>query len=192
MTRPARRSLALASVLALALVTSGLEIQCNAADAQTRTTLASLQAQLDLQDVRIAMLEASASGYELKGFSSTNRTGSGGMLGMNSVCAATFAGSRMCTSVEVLETRNVPDIASNANAWVRPSYAPVASGSNAASVALDASGVPAPNAANGTTSEDLACRGWAANGALGLVVNKNGAFQLAGCDSGRPVACCGP
>jgi len=192
MTRPFRRTLALASILALALVTSGLEIQCNAADAQTRTTIASLQAEIDLLGVRIAMLEASASGFELKGFSATNRSGNSGALGMNAACAATFAGSRMCTSSEVLATTNVPDIASNGNAWVRPSFSPVATGGSAATAGLDASGVPAPNAANGTTSEDLSCRGWAASGALGLVVNRNGSFQLAGCSSGRPVACCGP
>jgi len=192
MTRSARRSLALASLAALVLVASGLEVRCDGASAQSRTTIASLQAEIDLLGLRVAMLEASASGYELKGFSATNRGGNGGLLGMNAACAATFAGSRTCTSTEVLETRNVPTITSNADAWVRPSFSPVATGGGAASVALDASGVASPNSSNGATADDLTCRGWIANGALGLSVNKNGSFRLVGCDSSRPVACCGP
>jgi len=192
MTRSARRSLALASLAALVLVASGLEVRCDGASAQSRTTIASLQAEIDLLGLRVAMLEASASGYELKGFSATNRGGNGGLLGMNAACAATFAGSRMCTSSEVLDTTNVPAISSNADAWVRPSFSPVATGGTAVTVGLDASGVPAPNASNGNTSEDLSCRGWAASAGLGLAVNKNGSFRLSGCDGARPVACCGP
>jgi hypothetical protein len=192
MNRSARRPLALASLAALVLVASGLEIRCDGANAQSRTTIASLQAEIDLLGLRVAMLEASASGYQLKGFSSTNRNGNSGVLAMNSACAATFTGSRMCTSSEVLETTNVPVISSNADAWVRPSFSPVASGSTAATVGLDASGVPSPNASNGNTSEDLSCRGWAASSGLGLAVNKNGSFRLSACDGGRPVACCGP
>jgi hypothetical protein len=192
MRSSARRSLALASLVALVLVASGLEVRCDGADAQSRTTIASLQAEMDLLGLRVAMLEASASGYRLKGFSSTNVSGNGGVLQMNAACANSFPNGRMCTSSEVLQTSPAPAITSNADAWVRPSYEPVATGSGAASVALDQSGVPAPNSSNGNSAEDLTCRGWAASGATGLAVDKNGRFRLLGCDNGRPVACCAP
>jgi len=193
MTRSARRSLALASLAALVLVASGLEVRCDGADAQTRTTIASLQAEIDLLGLRVAMLEASASGFELKGFSTASVRGDGGVLGMTAACAASFAGSRMCTSREVLETTTVPNISVNTEAWVRPNFTPVATGGNANTVALDESGVPTLNSANtNTTAEDMSCRGWTATANQGLVVNRNGSFRLQGCNNNRPVACCGP
>jgi hypothetical protein len=192
MTGSARRSLALASLVALVLVASGLEVRCDGAGAQSRTTIASLQAEIDLLGLRVAMLEASASGYQFKGFSGGNVRGDGGVLAMTSACAATFAGSRMCTSREILETTVVPNIAVNTEAWVRPNFTPVATGT-ATSVALDESGVPTLSSATANgTAEDMSCRGWTATSNQGLVVNRNGSFRLQGCNNNRPVACCGP
>lgn len=192
MTRSVRRSATLALLGALVLVASGLEVRCDGATAQSRTTIASLQAEIDLLGLRVAMIEAGASGYQFKGFSSTNLNGTRGVLEMTAACAATFPGSRMCTSEEILQTTTVPEISSNADAWVRPSFTPVATGGNAVAVGMDASGVSAPNANVGSTAEDLSCRGWIASGALGLVVNRSGSFRIVGCGNNRPVTCCGP
>lgn len=192
MTRSARRSLAIASLGALVIVASGLEIRCDGANAQSRTTIASLQAEIDLLGLKVAMLEASGSGFELKGFTTTTVRGDSGVLVMTSRCAEAFPGSRMCTSREVLETRNVPTISSNNDAWVRPNFTSVATGGSANTVALDESGVPTISSSVTGTAEDMSCRGWIATANQGLVVSRNGSFRLNSCGNNRPVACCGP
>jgi hypothetical protein len=187
------RSLALASLGAFVFVASGLEIRCDGATAQSRPTLAGLQTAVDLLGVRVALLEASASGYQLKGFSAQTVRGDGGVLTMSSACAASFPGSRMCTSREILDTTNVPVFTNNNDAWVRPTHVEVATGGNVTAVALDESGVSTPNTgSSGASAEDLSCRGWIASANLGLVVSDEGSFRLVACNANRPVACCGP
>ena len=70
---------------------------------------------------------------QLVGFTTAGFQGDEGVLGYTRACQQEFPESRMCTSVEVLETTDVPAL--SGDAWVRP----VSQVSD--SVALDASGV---------------------------------------------------
>ena len=55
-----------------------------------------------------------------EGFSSASVLPNIGYLGMNNACKATYTGSRMCTSEEVIGDSNVTSLPAGANAWVRP------------------------------------------------------------------------
>jgi len=118
--------------------------------------------------------------FQLVGFSTTPRTGDAGVLGMTLECQNDFSGSRMCTSIEAMETVNVPSGLSG-DAWIRPVFQP-----SGVLNALDASGVSSGGATN------LTCQGWSFSTVLGgMVVNANGSFASdRGCDFARPVACC--
>ena len=59
--------------------------------------------------------------FQLVGFTSELRTGASGVLNFTLACQAEFPGSRMCTSVEVMETTNVP-AGLPPRAWVRPVF----------------------------------------------------------------------
>lgn len=85
--------------------------------------------------------------FELVGFTSATFVGDEGVLGFTLACQAQFAGSRMCSSAEVMNTVDVPAGLSSL-AWVRPSFVSI-SGTQA----LDASGIY-------DSGDDLTCRGW--------------------------------
>ena len=119
---------------------------------------------------------------QLVGFSSATFTGNTGVLDFTLACQAEFPESRMCNSVEVMETIRVPGDLSG-HGWVRPVFQPVA-GAGFAMFALDAAG--------GTTLEvgKLSCRSWRANDLMGLTVDASGSFVSRDCDVDRAVACC--
>lgn len=131
-----------------------------------------------------AAAQQACSDFELVGFTSTTYLGTAGVLGLTVGCQAEFPDSRMCTSVEVMQTVNVPAGLSG-DAWVRPVFVPVGTGS-AATATLDASGL------RDYTNDGLSCRAWSGFTSTGLVVSSDGAFsQPSGCaTTPRSVACC--
>lgn len=121
----------------------------------------------------------SCSEFQLVGFSDDQFDGNGGIFAMTAACNAKFAGSRLCTSVEVMSTVDVPTGLSG-RAWVRPVLLtdPLSDGA-------DASGVEG-------SARNLSCNGWDSdNGTVGgLAVDASGRFSARDCDVSRPAACC--
>ena len=87
--------------------------------------------------------------FQLVGFTSTTHTGDEGVLRFTLACQAEFAGSRMCSSQEVLDTTDVPS-GLGGYAWVRTTFQPTGS------LKLDASGF---YDAIGSPTEGLTCEG---------------------------------
>ena len=129
--------------------------------------------------------------WQLVGFTSTSYTGDTGVLAFTVACQAEFeAGSRMCTSEEVLNTVTVPTALSG-SAWVRPVYQPFNAEEDSTSTVttrvLDASG----RIAGSTVLRGLSCTGWSDGGGTGLSVDGSGRFLTTNnCDDPHPVACC--
>jgi hypothetical protein len=131
--------------------------------------------------------------HELVGFTSATMTGDTGVLGFTLACQAEFGSTaRMCDSLEVMRTTNVPSGLSG-TAWVRPVFQPMgfgmsstSSGTVTRSMSMDASGIRA------TILGDLTCYGWAIAGDDGLTVDANGGFGRTGCPTLQSVACCTP
>jgi hypothetical protein len=118
--------------------------------------------------------------FQLVGFSTATFTGDQGVLGFASVCQTEFPASRMCTSVEVMET-TVLVSGLTGDAWVRPSFEPL--GVGAGQLVIDASGaIGAPNG--------LSCQGWTSTLGFGLKVSASGGFAPSFCFEQRSVACC--
>ena len=112
--------------------------------------------------------------FELVGFTSSTFDGGEGVLGFTLACQAEFSGSRMCNSVEVMETVNVP-VGLTGEAWVRPVF----EGENDNSGAISSFG-------------NLGCTGWSNTLHHGLVVNSSGSFRDRQCFEFHSVACCAP
>ena len=89
------------------------------------------------------------------------------LVGFTQACQAEFSDSRMCTSVEVMETVDVPGGLSG-NAWVRP-VALFADSSS--SEATDASG-----------QFSSSCSGWSNTFGSGLSVSGSGQFGGRDCE----------
>ena len=133
----------------------------------------------------VTVTVAPAARYQLVGFTTTALAGDAGVIGFTRACQNEFAGSRMCTSVEVMESVILPD-GLIGEAWVRPVFV------SATSTGVDASGI------RGGVGLELTCRGWRSSSVDGLVVDAAGGFvssaDLAsgGCETPRAVACCAP
>ena len=109
-------------------------------------------------------------------FSGLGAPKSAAVLKQNRICAAEFDGSRVCTSLEILDTVNPPVPAADfPGAWVRPVLQKIANADN-----LDASGVV-------NVGQFFQCT-TASN--LGLMMQPDESFALADCGSVLPVACC--
>lgn len=117
------------------------------------------------------------------GFTSATFQGDQGVLTYHGACAAEFPNSRMCTSIEILQTPESPTGLSG-TAWVQPTFQPTGTTS-----AVDASGVS-------TSSQSGTCAGWRTNTGYGLIVDSDGRFQAGTtptlCSDFRSIACCGP
>ena len=131
----------------------------------------------NLQDAMSAIPTPTAGSGEVvfEGFSSATVLTNIGYLGMNNACKATYTGSRMCTSEEVIGDSNVTSLPAGANAWVRPLMQE--SGS------IDkTSNIPA-----------WSCKSWSSTQStgLGLVVNSSLSFSNYSCNfTFLYVACC--
>ncbi len=119
--------------------------------------------------------------FQLVGFTAGDLPSDTGVLGFTQACQAEFPASRMCSSVEVMQTVDMPVLPESTKAWVRPTFRPGGNGP-----LLDASGTESQS------SLTLSCRGWAytGNGYAGLAVDGNGRFDSEGCINSFPVACC--
>ena len=130
---------------------------------------------------------------QLMGFSTQTVTGGAGVLGMLDACHADFPASRLCSSLDILNTEQRFPITTTERAWVRPVAQPHnsdSSDSRFSNTVLDASGVAYPEA--DIMSSSMSCRGWATTTStvLGLTVSPGGSFGPRSCDVARPVACC--
>ncbi len=134
-----------------------------------------------------------APAFELVGFTSTTHFGDTGFLGFNRACVSEFPGSRMCRSLEVIDTVGPPDNLSG-TAWVNPTWVPALAGSSlrdAASGVVGSSTTMMCGHGNQTTNEPEG--GWAIQGNFaGLAFDGDGIFDLQRCDEQRAVACCAP
>jgi hypothetical protein len=142
--------------------------------------------QVQIVNDPLVVSSASATRFQLVGFTPATFAGDAGVLGMSRGCAAEFPGSRLCSSVEVMETVGGPDLTGRPRAWVRPVL--VLSTPNSA---VDASGF------DGQVNA-FSCVGWtfATGGNSGLTVSAEGGFfaeasaARGACDVARPVSCC--
>ena len=141
------------------------------------------------QDTTMMWNVSGPSVFEFVGFSSTTHDGGEGVLTFNGACHATFPGSRMCTSEEVLETTPPPSGPSGDFAWVRSVLVPHQLPGWAVDVSGETGGL------SGSDAGVLSCNGWLANqsGFNGLTTQgTTGRFSAQRCDFTRPVACCAP
>jgi hypothetical protein len=135
---------------------------------------------------------ASAADYELKGLTSNTFDGDEGPFGFTLACQAEFgAQARMCNSIEVLETTNLPSLPPGGFGWVHPSV-----------VAVDGSAIW--DASGHSFAPSLSCNGWSSAspstpGLLLVDALGGGGSGTAGyifahgfCDASAAVACCGP
>jgi hypothetical protein len=171
-------------LIALVLWVTGAQVQCPGS-VEARESLVTLRADIDAVAAEVDAITPQR--IELVGFTTSTFTGGEGVLGFTLACQTDFPGSRMCTSVEVMRTTNVPASLSG-NAWVRPSFEGF--------VWLGSPGIPVASDSSGTEpgeTEYLTCSGWIASDAYsGLVVTANGGFDILACDQARAVACCAP
>lgn len=123
---------------------------------------------------------ADVASFELVGFTTTTHHGDTGVFGFTRACQADFPNSRMCTSVEAMNTVSLP-VGLTGEAWIRPVFV-----SSTATSAADASGGETGFATSFT------CFGWigSSSGDKGLTVDSNGRFRSLGCSPARAVACC--
>jgi len=121
--------------------------------------------------------------FQMVGFTSANLDGGKGVAVLSRECQLDFAASRMCTSIEVMNSVVIPE--GTSEAWVRPVYSPFSAGIGERRV-LDATGHM--DSGDGA----LSCEGWSRNssGINGLTVDGSGVFRSRPCNSGRRVACC--
>ena len=133
--------------------------------------------------------------FQLVGFTDSKFGGSAGLIAFANACQAEVdPNSRMCSSLEVIETVHFPDLSgieSPGFAYVRPVYQIGVSGVN--DPVISASGISL-----GETNLELGtCRGWTQDGGSSLVVNAAGGFEVRSCDPANffgphRVACCAP
>ncbi len=126
------------------------------------------------------------SSFVLVGFSTGTHVGDDGLLAFSGTCADDIPGSRLCTSLEVLETPNMPS-GLTGTAWVRPFVMPDGTG---------ASG----------RSNPPTCGAWTngSSGSFGLIMLLDdepalapelapySGFFTSRCDAPLPIACCAP
>jgi hypothetical protein len=123
--------------------------------------------------------------FELIGYTPGVRNGAQGILVFNQDCDNEFAGSRVCSSADLIRG-NLPDRpvdpAPGATNWVVPTIV-----ANSGTSLIDASGIVG-------TGANLTCGGYGSASAsvTGLAVNDRGVFVLAACNAARNIACCVP
>lgn len=141
-----------------------------------------------VQDVNVVNTPPSGSArFQLVGFTAAQFNGAQGVLGFTLACQQEFPRSRMCSSLEILETTTVPS-GLVGDAWVRPSP----EGLGGAWSDVSGAGPASP--------ADLTCRGWSLATPMtqpgGLVVDAAGRFSVGTyptgpyCDTPHSVACC--
>ena len=131
--------------------------------------------------VNVQNAQSSAPGVQFVGFTGAFFTGNTGIVEFTRECNRFSAGSRMCTSEEIMNTNTMPlppALPGSLLAWVRPVLKP------GGAFAADASGVSA------VTPADLSCSGWRESANTGLTISSSGGFDAVACTFNIPVACC--
>ncbi len=122
----------------------------------------------------------------LVGFSAGTHIGSDGLLAFSGTCADDIPGSRLCTSLEVLETPNMPS-GLTGTAWVRPFVMPDGTG---------ASGRSNPPTCGAWTNGSSGSFGLIMllddEPALGPELAPYSGFLTSRCNTPLPIACCAP
>jgi hypothetical protein len=135
---------------------------------------------------------AGAADYELKGLTTNTFDGDEGIYGFTLACQAEFGSdARMCNSIEVMETTNLPSLPTSGGGWVRPVV-----------VAADSTAVR--DASGHSFTPSLSCNSWssASVSTAGLIfVDALGGggggtagyiFAHGFCNGSLAVACCSP
>ena len=152
------------------------------------STLVSLFVLASLAISSTAQAQTCTKQFQLVGFSTQTVNGNAGIFQMTEACQQNFEASRACTSEEVMNTVEIPELSAQ-NAWVRPTLRPIGGGGIA--VLADASGSDSADGNVNSLPGDLTCRGWTrTNNYNGLTVNDDGGFLPQSCSGSRPVACC--
>lgn len=120
------------------------------------------------------VLNQSEGRYEFVGFSTAQSNGAAGILKFTQMCQADFPNSRMCTSVEIIKTVNVPS--ATGIGWVQPILG------GTVDHLFDVSGIYEINYGGLTCSL----------GSDGLTVSTDGKFGTSSCSEVLSVACCAP
>ena len=122
--------------------------------------------------------------FQLVGYTLAQVPGDVTRLGLNRACQAEFPESRLCSSVEIMETVSTGAAIGliNGPAWVR-------------AVPRTMTGYPSIVGASGAVrsgSFSINCGQWSSveQGLFGLTVNESGAFRFDTCSAPRDVACC--
>jgi hypothetical protein len=139
--------------------------------------------------VTLVLPIAASAGGRFLGFTTSTFDGAQGVRTYTEACQADVgAGTRMCTSEEVLSTVTWPPLEVG-EGWVRPVFQPIGTGMSPGAAVLDASGEmrPAPS-----DSGALSCGGWSSPSSSwnGMSVDEAGSFQQPSCNVARSVACC--
>ena len=124
--------------------------------------------------------------------------GGGGIVTMHRLCQATFPGSRMCTSRDILLSIAPPALGRSDSGWVQPVFVPYHSEPGV----FDISGVghitelQEKLGVDFTTPRHLSCFGWSrGSGDLsGLTLSGgigDGGYSIIQCSFQQRVACCG-
>ena len=151
----------------------------------------------------LAMLPTTgmAADYQLVGFSTATSNGGATISGFTAICQAEFGSTtRMCNSVEMMETVDLTALTGSAAAWVRPVYVAAEAGlEQDASGCMRASTLPVSLlACTGANTGSIRVNPWTSTSHddYGLVVTRyaasNFSFSAATCDDTDSVACCGP
>ena len=126
---------------------------------------------------------SAAAAHQLVGFTEAQQPGDVRLFGLTRACQAEFPGSRLCSSLEVLETTAIPS-GLEGNAWVRPTYV-----SSIDRSVVDASGLVL---LGGPPSN---CDQWTGSASTGIIVDSGGNFSsgpAARFSEPHSVACCAP
>ena len=118
------------------------------------------------------------------GVSTSTVDGSVGYFGMNNACEATFTGSRMCSSDDIVNSTNTTNVGSG-KAWINPIAIGV--GSSSTNTVYSKQGDYISNCANWTSTGggiSVSSRGTT------LDLPRGGINYYSSCSESLPVACC--
>jgi hypothetical protein len=150
--------------------------------ADMNSNFSAVETAVNDNDTRISALEASSAPV-FQGFSSTTMDGAYGIFAMAQACSSSFAGSKVCTTREIMNSvynGNASNLSNNA--WVLPDLIPLDSG------ALEST----TGRSEGTPVNYFACNGWGSNNTNynGTAVSSAGRIYIQPCNTTQSVACC--
>ena len=120
--------------------------------------------------------------FQLVGFTTNTVPADSGYIGMTKACQLEFEASRMCTTLEVIETVAIPGLPANESAWVRP-----------ISLGFEGLNLFEVSGAAIDTINQMTCDGWGPTSnttPTGLAITDKGIVAKVSCTVPKPVACC--